>query len=214
MPSADPMANTSCPILASAVEPRVKVRCSLLAPEIFRIATSTSAAVDSTRAGIVSPDIRRIDTVLFRPTTCTLVSSVSGATKNPVPRLPDASTITTAVRTPLNTSSRRRAACGSARFSRKIEGVGTIGFGVARAIIVEADSDGLGAGDGGGMRRLSTAGSAGGGGATEAAGSTARSGDPSRNQRAPNATPPNVAMTTAADQIIADDAPRGAGANS
>ena len=95
-PSADPIANTSCPTRASVVAPIVNVGCFGSAGEIFNTATSTSAAVRSTRAGTTSPDARRIVTELLPLTTCTFVSRVSGVMKNPLPRLAPASTSTIA----------------------------------------------------------------------------------------------------------------------
>ena len=95
-PSADPIANTSCPTRASVVAPIVNVGCFGSAGEIFNTATSTSAPVRSTRAGTTSPDARRIVTELLPLTTCTFVSRVSGVMKNPLPRLAPASTSTIA----------------------------------------------------------------------------------------------------------------------
>ena len=95
-PSADPIANTSCPMRASAVAPIVNVGCFGSAGEIFNTATSTSVAVRSTRAGTTSLEARRIVTELLPLTTCTFVSRVSGVMKNPLPRLAPASTSTIA----------------------------------------------------------------------------------------------------------------------
>ncbi len=96
MPSAVPIAKTSWPMRTLPVVPSVSTGCVLSIADSFRTAMSTCGAVASTRAGTTSPDARRTVTELLRPTTCTFVSSVSGATKNPLPRLPDASTRTIA----------------------------------------------------------------------------------------------------------------------
>src|SRR6185369_13974121 len=67
------------------------------------------------RADVVLPSGRRIVTDPFLPTTWTLVRIVSGATKNPLPKLSAVSTRTTAGIARLMTSSREEgAAAGTA----------------------------------------------------------------------------------------------------
>src|SRR5262245_11069744 len=98
---------------ALPVDPSASTGCVLSVADSLRTAMSTCGAVDSTRAGTTSPDARRIVTELLRPTTCTLVSSVSGATKNPLPRPPDASTSTIAGITRATTLSNDAASAGA-----------------------------------------------------------------------------------------------------
>jgi hypothetical protein len=106
MPSAVPIANTSWPMRAFSVDESVNTGWVLSIDDTFRTAISTCGAVDSTRADTASPPARRIVTELLRPTTCTFVSSVSGATKNPLPRPPGASTSTIAGMTRATTCSK------------------------------------------------------------------------------------------------------------
>ena len=96
IPSADPIATTSWPTRTVAADPSGIVAWPADGFAILSSATSKSGAVAATRADSVVPSERRIVTDAFPVMTCTLVSSVSGATKKPLPVPALVSTRTTA----------------------------------------------------------------------------------------------------------------------
>ena len=113
-----PIDDTPTPEQAAGATRAIAARVERLDPQVATTAfmkedRGHKVFVDSTRAGTNSPDVRRMVTELLRPTTCTLVSSVSGATKNPLPRPPEASTSTIAGMTRATTVSNGTASLGA-----------------------------------------------------------------------------------------------------
>src|SRR6185503_20493572 len=122
------------------------------------IAMSNSVAVVSTRAGAVRPSVRRIVTELLLPTTWALVTIVSGATKNPLPKPVGDSTRTRAGIARLTTSSSdesgRATEAGAAASLSRTTGAGASPFGRIVNDGAGAEGESVGASGRGGAGRL------------------------------------------------------------
>ena len=136
-PSGEPTAITSWPLRTRAAEPSGSTCCDTSGFRTRSTAMSTSDEEAATLAARVLPSNRRMVTLHAPGTTWALVRTVSGATKNPLPVLPPASTRTTA-RMARSATSSNPAAVGAAG-----AGTGTLA-GAAAADVVAGTSGAAG----------------------------------------------------------------------